>query len=67
MDESEISIDNRGGEKGKSRIYTPETKRQIIKIRTDLEKEGSYFIGSEVLKKNYESFLRFISSGMMGL
>jgi len=39
MDESEISSDNRGGEKGKSRIYSPETKRQIIKIRTDLEKE----------------------------
>jgi len=55
MDESEISSDNRGGEKGKSRKYTPETKRQIIKIRTDLEKEGSYFIGSKVVKKNYEN------------
>ncbi|HJH26651.1 MAG TPA: hypothetical protein C5S37_07730, partial [Methanophagales archaeon] len=55
MDESEISSDNRGGEKGKSRKYTPETKRQIIKIRTDLEKEDSYFIGSEVVKKNYEN------------
>ncbi|MCW3142038.1 MAG: transposase [Methanophagales archaeon] len=33
MDESEISSDNRGGEKGQSRKYTPETKRQIIKIR----------------------------------
>ena len=54
MDESEISSDNRGGKKGKSRKYTPETKRQIIKIRTDLEKEGSYFIGSKVVKKNYE-------------
>jgi len=54
MDESEISSDNRGGEKGNSRKYTPETKRQIIKIRTDLEKEDSYFIGSKVVKKNYE-------------
>ena len=55
MDESEISSDNRGGEKGKSRKYTPETKRQIIKIRTDLEKEDSYFIGSKVVKENYEN------------
>ena len=54
MDESEISTDNRGGEKGKSRKYTPETKQQIIKIRKDLEKEDSYFIGSKVVKKNYE-------------
>ena len=55
MDESEISSDNRGGEKGKSRKYTPETKQQIIKIRKDLEKEDSYFIGSKVVKKNYEN------------
>ncbi len=54
MDESEISTDNRGWEKGKSRKYTPETKTQIIKIRKDLEKEDSYFIGSKVVKKNYE-------------
>ena len=54
MDESEISTDNRGWEKGKSRKYTPETKSQIIKIRKDLEKEDSYFIGSKVVKKNYE-------------
>jgi len=48
MDESEISSDNRGGEKGKSRKYTPETKRQIIKIRTDLEKEEK---GAEQIHK----------------
>jgi transposase len=54
MDESEISSDNRGWEKGKSRKYTPETKQQIIKIRKDLEKEDSYFIGSKVIKENYE-------------
>ena len=29
MDEGEISSDNRGWEKGKSRKYTPETKQQI--------------------------------------
>ncbi|NQE53323.1 hypothetical protein C5S29_06995, partial [ANME-1 cluster archaeon GoMg3.2] len=54
MDEGEISSDNRGWEKGKSRKYTPETKQQIIKIRKDLEKEDSYFIGSKVVKVNYE-------------
>jgi predicted transcriptional regulator len=54
MDETEISIDNRGGKKGNSRKYPPETKQQIIKIRKDLEKEDSYFIGSEVVKENYE-------------
>ena len=55
MKDSEISSDNRGWEKGKSRKYSPETKQQIIKIRKDLEKEGSYFIGSEVVKQNYEN------------
>jgi transposase len=55
MDENEVSNDNRGWEKGKSRKYTPETKEQVIKIRRDLEKEDSYFIGSEVVKQNYEN------------
>jgi len=55
MDENALSIDNRGWKKGKSRKYTPETKQQIIKIRKDLEKEDSYFIGSNVVKKNYEN------------
>jgi len=55
MDESEISSDNRGWKKGKPRIYTPETKQQVINIRKDLEKENSYFIGSNVVKKNYEA------------
>jgi predicted transcriptional regulator len=55
MDENEISIDNRGWKKGNFRKYTPETKQQIIKIRKDLEKEDSYFIGSKVVKKNYEN------------
>ena len=55
MDESEISSDNRGWKKGKLRIYTAETKRQIIKIRTDLEKQNSDFIGSNVVKEIYEA------------
>ena len=36
IDESEISTDNRGWKKGKSRQYTPATKQQIIKIRKQL-------------------------------
>ena len=55
MDESEISSDNRGWKRGKSRTYMPETRQQIINIRKDLEKENSYFIGSNVVKKNYEA------------
>jgi len=54
MDENEILTDNRGWKKGRTRVYTPETKQQIIKIRKDLEKENSYFFGSKVVKENYE-------------
>jgi predicted transcriptional regulator len=55
MDDSEISVDNRGWKKGKPRKYTPETKQQIIKIRKELKREDSYFIGSNVVMKNYEN------------
>jgi predicted transcriptional regulator len=55
MDESEISTDNRGWKEGISRIYTLRAKQQIITIRKDLEKENSYFIGSNVVKKNYDA------------
>ncbi len=41
MDESEISTDKRGWEKGKSREYTPETKQQIIKIISSLANTSS--------------------------
>ena len=46
--------------KGKSRKYTPETKQQVIKIRKDLEKEDSYFIGSKYLKGS-DSRINFLS------
>lgn len=52
--ESEILIDNRGWEKGKPRIYTPESKKKIRAIRRKLEKENSYFIGAKVVLHNYE-------------
>lgn len=54
MDESEISTDKRGWKKGKPRKYTTESKDEIIKIRKTLEEEDSYFIGSLVVKDNYE-------------
>ena len=59
MDEGDVLADNRGGEKGTSRKYAPETKQQIIRIKEDLETEveteDSYFLCSEVVKKNYEN------------
>ncbi|RLG14825.1 MAG: hypothetical protein DRN71_02600 [Candidatus Nanohalarchaeota archaeon] len=54
MDASELSTDNRGWKKGKPRKYTRDAKSKIIKIRTNLEKEGSYFVGSLVVQNNYE-------------
>ncbi len=40
MDESEISIYNRGGEKGKSRKYTPETKEHIINCNSAMKDDN---------------------------
>jgi len=54
MDEDKISADNRGWKKGRTRKYTQEAKDHIKKIRRKLEKEDSYFIGSNVVKDNYE-------------
>lgn len=54
MDESELSTDNRGWKKGKPRKYTRDAKSKIIKIRKTIEEENSYFIGSLVVKDNYE-------------
>jgi len=55
LNENEILIDNRGWKKGIPRKYTLEQKEGIIQIRKELEKENSYFIGSKVVKKNYEN------------
>ena len=55
LNESETLIDNRGWKKGFPRKYTLKQKKKIIQIRKELEKENSYFIGSEVVKKNYEN------------
>ncbi len=55
MTEDEILTDNRGWKKGKLRKYTETDKEKVIKIREALEKEGSFFIGSKVIKDNYEN------------
>lgn len=54
LKDEELLVDNRGWKKGKPRKYTSEAKERIKKIRSELEKENSYFIGAMVVKKNYE-------------
>ena len=54
LNDDEVRNDNRGWKKGKPRKYTLAQKENIIKIRYDLEKENSYFIGAIVVKNNYE-------------
>lgn len=54
IDKNEIEVDQRGWKKGTPRKYTINAKEQIKKIRKDLEKENSYFIGSTIVKANYE-------------
>jgi hypothetical protein len=55
LNDKEICIDNRGWKKGRPRKYTIKQKEEIKKIRYELEKEDSYFIGSKVVKHNYEN------------
>ena len=54
LSDDEILIDKRGWQKGRPRKYTSETKDKIKKLRSELEKENSYFIGTIVVKNNYE-------------
>lgn len=55
LSDKEISVDNRGWKKGKPRKYNVGAKEEVIKIRKELEKEESYFIGAKVVRKNYEN------------
>lgn len=57
MTEEEVLTDNRGWKKGKLRKYTKKDRERVIQIREELEKEGSFFIGSKVIKYNYEKQL----------
>lgn len=58
INDKEVLVDNRGWKKGKLRKYTSEEKEEIKKIRKELEKEDSYFIGAKVVKHNYEKRIR---------
>ncbi|CEG11770.1 conserved hypothetical protein [groundwater metagenome] len=51
----EVSQDNRGWKKSKPRKYTKQQKEEIKNIRTELEKEESFFIGAKVVHANYNN------------
>ena len=53
LSDEELEKDNRGWKKGKPRKYTQQQKGEIKKIRVQLEKEGSFFIGAPVILDNY--------------
>lgn len=55
LKDEETIIDKRGWKKGTPRKYTSKAKEEIINIRKELEKEESYFVGSLVVKQNYEN------------
>lgn len=58
FDDKDALEDNRGWKKGRSRKYNSETKEEIKKIRRELEKEESYFVGAKVVKYNYEKMTK---------
>lgn len=53
-----LLIDKRGWKKGTPRKYSIEAKKEIINIRKELEKENSYFVGSKVVKSNFENKMK---------
>ncbi|ODS36009.1 MAG: hypothetical protein A7316_10450 [Candidatus Altiarchaeales archaeon WOR_SM1_86-2] len=53
MSDEELEKDNRGWKKGKPRKYTEEQKKDIKRIRRQLEKEGDFFVGAPVVLDNY--------------
>lgn len=58
LSDKDLLDDNRGWKKGIPRKYTIEAKKEIINIRKELEKENSYFIGSKIVKANYENKIK---------
>ena len=50
----DVTVDNRGWEKGNLREYNQEVKKRVIEIRKRLRKEQSYFFGPQVIRANYE-------------
>jgi len=53
MSDEELEKDNRGWKKGKPRKYTEEQKKEIKRIRRQLEKEEDFFVGAPVVLDNY--------------
>jgi len=52
LNDKDVLIDRRGWKKGKPRKYNSFMKEEIKKIRNELEKEDSYFIGANRLCYN---------------
>ncbi|NCN65509.1 MAG: hypothetical protein GW779_06430 [Candidatus Altiarchaeum hamiconexum] len=50
-----LLMDNRCWNKDRPRKYTKEQKEEIIKIRSKLKKEESFFIGGKVVMANYNN------------
>lgn len=55
LSKEDLLQDKRGWKKGKPRRYTNDQKEEIINIRKELVKEGSFFIGSKVVQANYNN------------
>src|SRR6056297_278286 len=49
----DVTVDNRGWEKGNLREYSQVVKDKVIEIRKRLRKEQSYFFGPQVIRANY--------------
>ncbi len=50
----DVTVDNRGWEKGNLREYDQEVRQRVIEIRKRLRKEQSYFFGPQVVRANYK-------------
>jgi len=50
----DVTVDNRGWEKGNLRKYDQKAKDRVIEIRKRLRKEQSYFFGPQVIRANYK-------------
>ncbi len=53
LSEENVETDNRGWPKGKLRKHTQLEKKRIIAIRDNLERNESFFVGSEVIQSDY--------------
>jgi len=51
----DVTVDNRGWDKGNLREYDQQVKDRVIEIRKRLRKEQSYFFGPQVVRANYKN------------